>query len=136
MKVLVATRETQGQRANDFCWAEEGELVTFSVLECDREGVDGSCGCKRSLSGVRSGKGTTTLLVVDQAVTYQEVHAAITESVRAGGWVTVCAEETIHEYISSVLRVLLATAARHPVGTVLERREDGLQARSRVAVER
>ena len=31
LKVLVATDETQGQRKNDFCHAEVGELVTFSV---------------------------------------------------------------------------------------------------------
>ena len=52
MKVLVGTKETQGQRSNDFSWAEDGELVMFGS-ECDREDVDGTCGCRRAMSGLR-----------------------------------------------------------------------------------
>jgi hypothetical protein len=37
MKVLVATDQTRGWRANDFCWTVEGELVFFPPLECARE---------------------------------------------------------------------------------------------------
>jgi hypothetical protein len=29
MKVLISTDQTQGWRANDFCWTVEGELVFF-----------------------------------------------------------------------------------------------------------
>ena len=64
MKILVATKEGQGQRKNDFCWAEEGEVVKFPS-ECDRETVDGRCGCRRSMSGANSLKGTKTMKVVE-----------------------------------------------------------------------
>ena len=43
MRILVATEETQGRRPNDFCFAEEGEIVTFSP-ECTSEEIDGPCG--------------------------------------------------------------------------------------------
>jgi len=62
MKLLVATTQTQGQRQNDFCWATPGEILHFGS-ECDREGIDGACGCKRSLSGLDSLKATTTMIV-------------------------------------------------------------------------
>lgn len=65
MKVMVATREGQGLRKNDFCHADDGEPVGFPTLECGGERVDGSCGCRRSMVGLKSGKGTTTFRVVD-----------------------------------------------------------------------
>ena len=57
MKILVGTTETQGRRKNDFCYTKEGEVLCFH-LECDGETVDGSCGCKRSMSGVDTNKAT------------------------------------------------------------------------------
>ncbi|OGV70911.1 MAG: hypothetical protein A2283_22065 [Lentisphaerae bacterium RIFOXYA12_FULL_48_11] len=62
MKVLVATRRTQGRRDNDFNFCEEGELLIYGS-ECDAEAVDGHCGCRRALVGMTSGKATTTFLV-------------------------------------------------------------------------
>ena len=50
MKVLVATRNTQGQRGNDFCFVPEGEIVAFPAAECTGEKIDGSCGCRRSVN--------------------------------------------------------------------------------------
>lgn len=50
MKVMVATREGQGFRENDFSWTKENELVGFTS-ECDGETIDGNCGCRRSMSG-------------------------------------------------------------------------------------
>ena len=47
MRFLVATKETQGQRKNDFSHAREGELVKFG-FECDGEEVDGNL--ERSVS--------------------------------------------------------------------------------------
>ena len=53
MKVLVSTHETQGERASDFCWVPDGELVGFA-FECDtdRDDIDGGCGCRRAMSGL------------------------------------------------------------------------------------
>lgn len=65
MKYLVATRETQGERANDFFFCLEGEPVHFGVI-CDGDsGADSSCGCSRSMIGLSSRKATTTVRVTD-----------------------------------------------------------------------
>jgi len=53
MKLLVATRKTQGQRENDFCWADDGEVLKFTI-ECGGEPIDGPCGCRRAMSGVKT----------------------------------------------------------------------------------
>ena len=48
MKILTATRATQGQRASDFNCCIEGEVVTFVGVLRDtdrREDPDGGCGC-------------------------------------------------------------------------------------------
>ena len=75
MLLLVATKKTQGQRSNDFCWTMDGETVCFPSV-CDRDGCDpdGPCGCNRAMTGVATRKATTTVEVrnidytVDKAV--------------------------------------------------------------------
>ena len=34
MKILVATKETQGKRKNDFCFCNAGDIVMFGILLC------------------------------------------------------------------------------------------------------
>lgn len=73
MKILVATKETQGQRENDFFWTKENEVLMDS-FECERDKTpDGSCGCKRSLVGVETKKGTTTFRVAESVLMKTEV---------------------------------------------------------------
>jgi len=52
VRVLVASKETQGQRANDYCCVPHGELVMFGS-GCDRDqgDPDGPCGCLRGMIG-------------------------------------------------------------------------------------
>lgn len=61
MKVLIQTKETQGWRANDFCFGRDGEIVMFPVTRCE-EDIDGPCGCGRALVGALSRMGTTTFM--------------------------------------------------------------------------
>lgn len=123
MRVLVATCETQGKRKNDFCFATEGELVKFPGIECDRETPDGSCGCRRSLGGVESGRATTTLRVVERDLTATEVKAIFFESMRQSGWVKDESwADTVREQCADDAKGLLRIAGSFPVGTVLERR--------------
>lgn len=64
IKWLIATKETQGQRPNDFNWCNEREVV-FTGFSCHNgETPDDSCGCGRSFSGLETRKGTTTMQVV------------------------------------------------------------------------
>lgn len=80
MKLLTATREGQGDRAGDFCFAVEGELV-FAGLVCatDRRDPSGGCGCGRAFSGLSSRKATTTALVRDLDLSYDDVRLALTD---------------------------------------------------------
>jgi hypothetical protein len=128
MLVLVATAQTQGQRADDFCRADEGELVRWAA-ECHQEPADGSCGCHRSLVGLASARPTTTARVVDRpdldlAGLRARLAAAMTRDreIRPGdcaseAWVAVMAEE------------LAVAAASFPPQTVLERRGQVLRRR-------
>ena len=126
MKIFVATKETQGQRANDFCFCDEGEVVTVSVLTCPRETTDGPCGCKRSLGGVGSSKGTTTARVVDFA---GDLAAEIQAALQRGGWEP--ALRSLPAYAQQCAVRLLTVAARFPVGTVVEYRSGTFQRRPR-----
>jgi hypothetical protein len=66
MKVLVATRATQGTRGNDYHWAIEGELVRVGeVCRKDRNDPDGGCGCGRGFAGLNSHRATTTARVAE-----------------------------------------------------------------------
>src|ERR1700674_5071922 len=67
VKVLVSTKQTQGQRKNDFNFVPEDELVAPSVIgSCGDAKADDSCGCARSLIGIDSFKATTTAEVVER----------------------------------------------------------------------
>ena len=73
-KILVSTKDTQGQRSNDFCYVPEGEPVRFGII-CDRDKgrPDGGCGCARSLIGIYCGKGTTTFKVALSELTRAQI---------------------------------------------------------------
>lgn len=67
MKYLVSTEETQGQRANDFCFVPEGEQV-HTAFACSSGSTDDHCGCRRSLGGVDACRGTTTMKVAEAPI--------------------------------------------------------------------
>ena len=74
MKLLTATRERQGERDGDFCFAVEGELVLLGfVCATDQDDPDGGCGCGRAFSGMSSMRATTTALVRDLDVSYDDL---------------------------------------------------------------
>ncbi len=128
MKILVATRETQGHRPNDFCWAEEGEIVTFGS-ECAEEIVDGPCGCRRALCGVRTRKATTTFRVVERPdVGPADLARLVAESLVAGGWHP--SMEQAHAAATQEALRLAGMALAHAEGAILERREDRICARA------
>jgi hypothetical protein len=82
MRVLVATRETQGQRTDDFYWANDGELV-LPPLVCDSP----VCGCDRSFVGIDSHKATTTAMVAERPdVTPQSLKELVRANLKDGGW--------------------------------------------------
>lgn len=121
MKIFVATSETQGTRANDFCFTTEGEIVRLG-FECDGETVDGTCGCRRSLCGVRSRKATTTLKVVEMEIDEAELAAEIFVSLREAGWVLEENWDFSRASAAREARELLRDAASFDVGAIVERR--------------
>lgn len=122
LKVLVSTRETQGQRANDFCFVDEDEVVVTGPV-CGGETPDGGCGCARSFEGIRESTGTTTFKVAFRPTTRDALINALADRKRRGG--LPASREWCAEIVDDMLRI----AAAFPAETILERRGDDIQPR-------
>ena len=112
MKLFVSTVQTQGQRANDYSFTEEGELV-FLAEPCGRDQEDpddgSGCGCGRAFIGAHTRRATTTAVVEDVPITTGRMIQA--------GWEP------------DDVSALVALVEPFPVGTVVERRLDSVTAR-------
>ena len=116
MLFLVGTKETQGKRKNDFSHTEDGEVLMFGS-ECDGEKVDGGCGCRRALAGVKTAKATTTMKVADVS---EDVIRAGMVGFLVNKWSFDEAEAT--EFVNEDIKELHKIAEFFGEGTVLERR--------------
>lgn len=126
LRVLVATRETQGQRLSDFSWVPDGELLRWDVAcDRDRDNIDGGCGCRRSLAGVVSRRATTTFKVAQIDGDTETLHRIFERSYHEAGYTLTA------ELISELCADMLEIATRYPIGTVLEKRGDVIQPRQR-----
>jgi hypothetical protein len=118
VKVLVATKEQQGERHDDYSLAVEGELVYVPIDAGDC--VD--CGCSLGFAGMASGQATTTALVVERLdLALNDLSTALSDSLErqgllSGGW-TNDDEETFRH----LFQRLLVSASHFPVGSILER---------------
>jgi len=128
MKVLAATKEGQGMRKNDFSFTNDGELVTFGS-ECDGEGIDGHCGCRRAMSGMESHKSTTTFQVVNLDMTREDFEKKLRECFETGGWAAIMTEEELAEQIKQDADELLRLAEFFPLGRILEKRGSEIKTR-------
>jgi hypothetical protein len=124
MKVLVATKETQGRRRNDFCWAKEGELLKFA-FECDGESIDGKCGCRRSMTGVESHKGTTTMKVAELGITMKGYVELIKDAYLKGGWFE-DDPKTLQETAETDAKIIAEQAEFFGLGAIIEKRGNQL----------
>lgn len=118
MRVLVATSESQGVRADDFDWCLEGELV-WVAEPCgrDRRGDPQSCGCGRAFAGMASHRSTTTAVVRDlPQLTRHAYEETLRMSLQDQGWPGEWAEDLVLD--------LLRWAHTWDEGTVLERHLD------------
>jgi len=131
MKLLTATRERQGERDGDFCFAVEGELVLLGyVCATDQADPDGGCGCGRAFSGMSSMRATTTALVRDLDVSLDDVRLAVGGYyVSAGMGPDVIGAAEFDEVVSATLEDL-AEITHVPVGAVVGRRLENLTWRS------
>ena len=114
MKVLVATKRTQGMRKWDMSFTLDGELVMNPPVTCDCP----DCPCEREMIGLGSRSGTTTFTVSDvpglDAATYRELLRA--ELVKCG-WVD---DEPSDEWMQRFADEHLRAAESFEVGEVLE----------------
>jgi hypothetical protein len=123
MKIITATAATQGQRANDYNWCVEGELVMppIDICRSDRGDPDGKCGCGRGWSGANSHRATTTAVVREVSFTMADYTEAIWSSLEQSGWWPNYVDD---EDVREMVAYLIELAASYPVGAVLEMRLD------------
>ena len=132
MKLLTATRERQGERDGDFCFAVEGELVLLGfVCATDQANPDGGCGCGRAFSGMSSMRATTTALVRDLDLSTDDVRLAVEGHYAAAGMGReVIGAAEFAELVSETLDEMDEIARALPVGAVVGRRLNRLIWRS------
>lgn len=128
IKIFVATKETQGQRENDFCFVPEGEIVDLKNLTCSNETADGPCGCKRSLYGIECLKSTTTMKVTEFNGSIEGLGKLIKKSQQDGGWLQEPWQKLLEGGISHATEIA-KQASKFPVGTVVEYRNGVFSAR-------
>lgn len=123
MNVLAATQRTQGQRASDFSFTDDSELVILP-MQCDTYTIDDGCGCQRSFAGVRSRKGTTTVIIAERDMSEDDYRQVLNNAYLESGW-------TLDEVIERQLTdYVIKLALYYPVGTVLEKRDTAIQVRA------
>ncbi len=123
LPVLVATREKQGQRHNDFCWCDDGEPVRFAFA-CDGERVDGRCGCRRSMTGMSTLKATTTVRVELLPMSREQFVSVLKASYGKSGFPL--DDGAVKEEADELLRLALPFSA----GVVIEKRGDEMRQRA------
>lgn len=126
MKVLVATKEGQGIRGNDFCWVPENEIVHFG-FECDGGSVDDHCGCRRAMVGIDCSKATTTMKVVDLEVKCLEIVSRLKEH-----YVKDWKMDEKRALITAIEELidLRMSVKQFPLGAIIEKRGDVFQIRN------
>ena len=128
MKLLVTTAETQGQRSSDFCWTEPAELL-IPGFECDtdHDDPDGTCGCGRSLTGLRT-RGTTTGMVEEVKLTRLEFIRMVLASDNQAGFTCVTrdeAEALVNSYLAAIREFKVGAVLEYRAGKFTERRREG-----------
>lgn len=131
MRILVTTGKTQGQRKNDFNWTEEGEPIMFGS-ECDGEDVDGECGCRRAMAGVRSMKTSTTMLCVDIPMGKKKYARLIKNALDRGGWTKLMGEAEAQRHAEEDAEELIRIASYFTPGMIVERRGNDFQERGQI----
>jgi hypothetical protein len=133
MRLLTATRERQGERAGDFCYTIEGELVLAGfVCATDENDPDGGCGCGRAFSGMSSMRATTTAMVRDLDVSIEDVRLAAQGYYAASGLHSedFASGAEFTQFMADTVDELAEIAASLPVGAVVGRRLNRLVWRS------
>ncbi len=112
MKILVVTKEAQGRRRDDFCFADEGDVVRMPI-QCSTGCVNGGCECRRALESTQNKKWTTTCKVIERAdMTFEKLYAMLDTHVSG---------ELSPETTRKEALYLASIAGQFTHGTVIER---------------
>ena len=125
MKVLVATRETNGRMSGDYCWTVDDELVRLPLGECD----DLDCGCERGFAGVTSHRATTTAMVVERPELTPALLADILRDDAISSGLPADLPE-LDALLRSEQAALAKIVGQWGAGTVVERRGDLVRLRA------
>lgn len=126
MRVLVATRRTNGTLPGDYDYCVEGEIV-YLQEPCARDRQDpdrGGCGCGRGFAGTNSHRATTTAEVIDSELDESDVREALRSSLEAGGWLdpTLIPADQASRMVGESMAYMSRIAEHFPVGSVVRRR--------------
>ena len=127
--LFVATNKTQGQRQNDFCWVNEGEIVKFPAFYCSNGYTDDTCGCHRSLVGIYCSKSTTTIQVKSGYGTLQDFTQLLFKSYERQGWAKIIAKDNILKRCFEEATKLSLAATCFSIDTIVEWRYDSFTER-------
>lgn len=119
MRVLVATKDTQGQQPGDYSWAVDGELVTAVVAEC---ASSDTCGCARGFPGLASSRATTTAMIVDRPELDADLlWEVVADSLERDGWSDHLCDDEFDDLVDHHLEIIQAVSSSYPVGTIVNR---------------
>ena len=128
VKVLVATKERQGARPDDYAWAVEGELLYVPYESCDCA----ECGCRRGFVGMASAQATTTALVVDRPdLALSDLSTALSDSLERQGLLSGRWTDDDEDQFRLLFQRLLVSASHFSIGSILERDGHILHCRAR-----
>lgn len=137
MKVLVATKKTQGQKPGDYSDTPEGELVTFGSNSDEyvdetqnkprsewKKGTRKSKKYDTAMVGITSGKATTTILVAEVDITEYELARKVSKSLDIRGWRETMREKRFRKWIEQDVRDIIKVANDFSTGAVLEKKKN------------
>jgi len=131
VKVLVSTKQTQGQKPDDFSYAREGDIVCFGEV-CARGGH--GCGCERSMVGIKNRKSTTTMRVAEFNLTRADwIETAAASEHKA--WYSVKSLDVCRREMAKQSATIESALADVPAGTIIEYRNGVLSVRKERASE-
>lgn len=117
MRVLTSPPSPVDERADDFDFTEQDELLVFAMFVCEGVDLEGhvhaqACGCERSFSGLDSAKGATVGIVSD--LPEAEVRQRLKHSHLAASWSEV--DEDTEAELWRVLEEIANSLAGAPLG--------------------
>lgn len=126
MKLMVATKLTQKQEANDYSFVPDGEIVTFGSGPCCNAE---KCGCNRGMIGTSCNTGTTTMLIEDVEITEEELIGVLMDNFVSAGWAKFITPEEADKRIAEDAAELMRLGAYFPIGCIVTQKNGNFKVR-------